>query len=117
MTQRKGEYVSRFDWRCPKCESIWSKTQKECPICSFFKRYAKEPMMPFVVVGKLWLRAQEGGNAGDDWGICQDRKRGCLSDLHLDNMVAKHFKAERIRPSGDRYIGKVRITIESLEEE
>ena len=74
----------------------------------------------FVVEGKLVLESQEGGYAFDAF---------LLDGKALDDLVAKHFgvarlKAVEMRPDwwnspdgtpGDRFIGRVRITIERLE--
>ena len=84
---------------------------------------------PLILSGDLWLRCQEGGFASDAF-VFKEREPedmveilvGVLTNLHLgelelDDAVAEHFGAKRIRPPGDRHIGLVRITIKRLREE
>ena len=84
---------------------------------------------PLVLRGDLWLRCQEGGFANDAF-VFEVREpedmieilAGVITNLHLgdlelDDIVAEHFGAERISPSGNRHIGLVRITIERLWDE
>ena len=59
----------------------------------------------FVVEGKLVFGCQEGGLAADAWE---------LDDKDLDDLVAEHFGIEREQYTGNRPIGRVRITIEKL---
>jgi hypothetical protein len=82
---------------------------------------------PYVVEGYLDLAVQEGGFAADEFNLdplvpttvrpyhapwCREGK---TTEYQLSEAVAQHFDAER-RRGGNRYIGKVRVTIERLEE-
>ena len=77
----------------------------------------------FVIEGELWLYAQEGGFAADGWELDGDE---------LAEMIVEHFKAKRRKAPKDAYklsredmrrlragdvpLGRVRVTIEQLEE-
>lgn len=73
------------------------------------------------MTGDLWLYCQEGGIAADAFCFHQLSKQqkdtqASFVTISLDDLVAEHFGAERIMPSGNRHIGMVRITIEQIDE-
>lgn len=73
------------------------------------------------MTGDLWLYCQEGGIAADAFCFHQLSKQqkttqASFVTISLDDLVAAHFGAERIMPSGNRHIGIVRITIERTNE-
>jgi hypothetical protein len=80
---------------------------------------------PYIVEGYLDLAVQEGGYAADEFNLdpllpttvgpyTAPWFRGETTEYQLSEAVAQYFGAAR-RRGGNRYIGKVRITIESLE--
>ena len=74
--------------------------------------------------GYLWLICQEGGFAEDAFGITEEvgapsGNVAAYGDVDMDSLayeVANFFGAVRQLPSGYTYIGRVRITIERLED-
>jgi hypothetical protein len=81
-------------------------------------------IQPYVVEGYLDLVVQEGGYAADEFNLepfvvtslspYATPFQDCVTEYQLCEAVAQYFRAKR-RRGGNRYIGKVRITIESLE--
>jgi len=93
------------------------------------KTQVKSEETKFVVEGDLMLSCQEGGFADDAFVLLDMQPaKGSLAELvntvtnlhlgsaSLANLVAAYFHAERMSPTGNRYIGPVRITIEKLPE-